>query len=112
MEKEQLGLVLAELFPTLEINTSGDSVRFKADTADIHKIAAVLRDDKRLQFDYLFNLYGVDREDRFSMIYGLESTILGHIVVIETYVAYLGQSQRVYTVLLQCHAVCFRYEAF
>ncbi len=84
MEKEQLGLVLAELFPTLEINTAGESVRCKADAADIHKIATALRDDKRLMFDFLYNLYGVDREDRFSMIYGLESTKLGHFVVIET----------------------------
>ena len=84
MEKEQLGLVLSELFPTLEINTTGENLRLKADPALLHDLATTLRNDDRLKFDYLFNLYGVDREDRFSIIYGLESTVLKHIVIVET----------------------------
>ncbi len=84
MEKEQLGIVLAEMFPALEINTSGENLRIKAEATAIHKIATTLRDDNRFQFDYLFNFYGIDREDRFSLIYGLESTQLGHFLVLET----------------------------
>lgn len=84
MEKEQLAQVLSELFPSLEIITSQDPIRVKADPGIIHALATALRDDKRLQFDYLFNLYGIDREDRFSLVYYLESTELKHIVSIET----------------------------
>jgi len=83
MEKEQLGQALSELFPALEINASQDPVRVKADAGSIHSLAIVLRDDSRLQFDYLFNMYGIDREDRFSLVYYLESTILRHIVAID-----------------------------
>lgn len=84
MEKEQLAQVLSELFPTVEIITSQDPIRVKADPGIIHTLATALRDDNRLQFDYLFNLYGIDREDRFSVLYYLESTTLKHIVSIET----------------------------
>jgi NADH-quinone oxidoreductase subunit C len=84
MEKEKLGLILAELFPALEINTTGEDLRIKTDSAVIHALASALRNDQRLQFDYLFNLYGVDREDRFSIIYGLESTHFQHNIVVET----------------------------
>ena len=83
MEKEQLEQVLAELFPALTINTSQDPVRLKADAATIHSLMLTLRDDRRLQFDYLFNLYGIDREDRFSIVYHLESTQLKHLVAVE-----------------------------
>lgn len=84
MEKDQLVAVLTELFPALEINASGESLRAKTDAESIRQLANVLRNDKRLLFDYLFNLYGVDREDRFSIIYGLESTLFQHTLVIET----------------------------
>jgi NADH:ubiquinone oxidoreductase subunit C len=84
MEKEQLAQVLAELFPTSEIITSQDPIRMKADPGIIHHICTILRNDKRLQFDYLFNLYGIDREDRFSLVYYLESIEWKHIVSIET----------------------------
>jgi NADH-quinone oxidoreductase subunit C len=84
MEKEKIGLILAELFPSIEINTFGDDLRIKTESGTIHELAATLRNDKRLQFDYLFNLYGVDREDRFSIIYGLESTLFKHNIVVET----------------------------
>ena len=84
MEKDQLVAVLTELFPALVIDTAGESLRVKAEPESIHQLASVLRDDKRLRFDYLFNLYGVDREDRFSIIYGLESTLFKHTLVVET----------------------------
>lgn len=87
MEKEQLIQVLLKLFPDLEINASTDPVRVKADAATIHQICQTLRDDSQLKFDYLFNLYGIDREDRFSLVYFLESTSLGHIVSVETDIA-------------------------
>jgi len=83
MEKEQLGQVLLKLFPALEINISQDPVRVKADAGSIHSLVMTLRDDKQLQFDYLFNLYGIDREDRFTLVYFLESTQLKHTVAIE-----------------------------
>jgi len=84
MEKDQLVAVLTELFPALEINTTGESLRIKTEPGFIRQLAMTLRDDQRLRFDYLYNLYGVDREDRFSIIYGLESTLFTHSLVIET----------------------------
>lgn len=84
MEKEQLGHILSELFPQFEINTSLDPIRIKADAASIHSLAMTLRDNENLQFDFLFNLYGIDREDRFSLLYYLDSTILNHAVAVET----------------------------
>ncbi len=87
MEKEQLALVLAELFPSSEIKSQQDPIRIKADPAMIHSLAETLRNDKRLQFDYLINLYGIDNEDRFTMVYHLESTTLKHLVCVETDIA-------------------------
>ena len=84
MEKEQLVQVLADLFPSLEIITTQDPVRVKAGPDMIHTLAKALRDDSRLKFDYLINMYGVDREDRFTIIYYLESTGLKHMVSFET----------------------------
>jgi NADH:ubiquinone oxidoreductase subunit C len=83
MEKEQLGQVLAELLPATSINNLQDPIRVKADAASIHGLLLTLRDEKRLQFDFLYNLYGIDREDRFSLVYFLESTSLNHTVAIE-----------------------------
>ncbi len=84
MEKEQLGSLLSELYPDSEIITSGESLRIKVKATSIHDLATTLRDDSRLRFDYLFNYYGVDREDRFSLIYWLESIQFRHIIVVET----------------------------
>jgi NADH:ubiquinone oxidoreductase subunit C len=84
MEKEQLGSLLSELYPDLEIITSGESLRVKVKHTSIHDLATTLRDDSRLRFDFLFNYYGVDREDRFSIIYWLESIQYRHIIVVET----------------------------
>jgi NADH-quinone oxidoreductase subunit C len=83
MEKEQLGQVLTELFPTLAINSLQDPIRIKADTGTIHSLMLTLRDERRLQFDFLYNLYGIDREDRFSILYFLESTTLKHTIAVE-----------------------------
>ncbi|MFA6125747.1 MAG: NADH-quinone oxidoreductase subunit C [Bacteroidales bacterium] len=84
MENEQLAQILSELFPASEIITTQNPIRIKVDPVLIHSVASVLRNDKRLQFDYLFNLYGIDREDRFSIVYYMESTELKHIVSVET----------------------------
>lgn len=83
MEKEQLGQALAELFPALAINTLQDPIRVKADASTIHGLMLRLRDDPQFQFDFLINLYGIDREDRFSIVYFLESTDLKHLVAVE-----------------------------
>lgn len=87
MEKEQLAIVLTELFPSAEINSLQDPIRIKTDPETIHTLAATLRDDQRLQFDYLVNLFGIDREDRFTMVYHLESTSLKHMVSFEADIA-------------------------
>lgn len=84
MDKAQLSEILAELYPALEISQSEEILRIKIDPESLHSVAGTLRNDPRLQFDYLFNLYGVDREDRFSIIYGMESTSFGHMVNLET----------------------------
>lgn len=83
MEKELLGQILTKLFSALVINTLQDPIRIKADAGSIHDLAKALRDDNRLQFDFLYNLYGIDREDKFSVLYYLESTNLNHTVAIE-----------------------------
>jgi NADH:ubiquinone oxidoreductase subunit C len=84
MEKEQLVQYLTELFPGVEIDTAAEPLRFKAEPASIHETLRTLRDDSKLLFDFLFNLHGIDREDRFSLVYFLESTEWNHIVVVET----------------------------
>jgi NADH-quinone oxidoreductase subunit C len=87
MEKEQLVSVLSKLFPALEIDITQDPVRIKAEAAGIHDLIATLRDDRELLFDYLYNLYGIDREDRFTLVYHLESTRFNHCVSIEIDIA-------------------------
>jgi NADH-quinone oxidoreductase subunit C len=84
MEKEQLIKVLAELFPAAEINSAAEPIRMKADPDSIHGLAATLKNDQRLSFDFLYNLYAIDREDRFSLVYFFESVAHNHLVSVET----------------------------
>ena len=84
MEKEQLVQVLAGLFPAAEINAAQDPVRIKADAGAIRKLAATLRHDSQLAFDYLYNLYAIDNEDRFTLVYYFESIAHNHRVSVET----------------------------
>ncbi len=87
MEKEQLAQILAELVPGLEINISKDIIEIKAASTAWHELAGKLASDPRLQFNYLHNLYGVDWQTHFTVIAYLDSTILGHSLILRTEVA-------------------------
>ncbi|HOI49714.1 MAG TPA: NADH-quinone oxidoreductase subunit C [Prolixibacteraceae bacterium] len=83
MEKDQLTEFFRNRFPDAVIEQGNQYLTIKTDAAAMHPIAAVLKSDKELQFDYLFNLTGIDWSDRFSVVYHLESTVFGHEVVLK-----------------------------
>ena len=53
--------------------------------ASLHEVAVALRDDAELQFDFLRSLTGMDwGEEGLGVVYHLESTRLGHQLVMRT----------------------------
>jgi NADH:ubiquinone oxidoreductase subunit C len=84
MEKEQLAQILAELVPSLEITSSKEILEVKTSSLNWHELAEKLASDPRLQFNYLHNLYGVDWQTHFTVIAYMDSTILGHSVIVRT----------------------------
>jgi NADH:ubiquinone oxidoreductase subunit C len=84
MEKEQLAQILAELVPGLEINSNKEILDVKAASNTWRELAGKLASDSRLQFDYLHNLYSVDWQTHFTVIAYLDSTILGHSLIVRT----------------------------
>jgi len=84
MEKEQLAQALADLVPGLEVNTAKETVEIKTDPEQWHGLFEKLISDRRLQFDYLHNLYSVDWNTHFTVIAHIDSTILGHSAVVRT----------------------------
>lgn len=84
MEKEKLAEILMDMVPGLAIDSSKAIIEIKTDPSLWHVLASNLRNGADLQFDYLYNLYSVDRETRFTVTAYLESTTLGHSVIIRT----------------------------
>ena len=87
MTKEELKAKLTELVPTATFDETGEWLAILIDTKDWLPLALQLRNYFDLQFDYLFNITGVDWKTHLSVVYHLRSTKLEHILVVKAKIA-------------------------
>jgi len=83
MNKEELKLKLAELFPLAGFIETGEWVTLELSSADGKSIFRRLRHTPGLDFDYLFCLTCVDWKTHFTMVYHLSSTLHRQSLVIK-----------------------------
>lgn len=57
------------------LDTGRHDPMFRIKSEDLLEVAAALRDDAGLQFDFLCNLGGVDTTEHFEVVYSVASTI-------------------------------------
>jgi NADH:ubiquinone oxidoreductase subunit C len=83
MEKERLKEAIAALFPGAEAVMGKQYLELIVPLERWHDVAIELSRNPEFAFDYLFCHTGVDLPDCFMMVYHLESTTLGHQLVVK-----------------------------
>jgi len=83
MNKEELKIRLAGLFPSLVMEEGGEWLTVDIDPAAWEGVARELRSAGGLDFDYLFCVTAIDWKTHFTMVYHLESTVYRHTVVVK-----------------------------
>jgi NADH:ubiquinone oxidoreductase subunit C len=88
MNKEELKIKLAEIFPSASLDESGDPMAIgwlnnNITANDFLSAAETLRKHPELNFDYLFCQTCVDWKTQLTMVYHLESTQYRHQVVVK-----------------------------
>jgi NADH-quinone oxidoreductase subunit C len=83
MNKEELKIRLAGLFPSLVMEEGGEWLTVDIDPAAWEGVARELRSAGGLDFDYLFCVTAIDWKTHFTMVYHLESTVFRHTVVVK-----------------------------
>jgi NADH:ubiquinone oxidoreductase subunit C len=84
MNNEELKLKITELVPSAVFEEGGEWVTAVVDAKSWKDIAAQLRSDEALSFDYLFCLTCVDWKTHFTMVYHLTSTNHRHTLVVKS----------------------------
>lgn len=84
MNNDQLKERILAIEPTAEVAKGTQYLTAKVAPEKLHALATELRYSSDTNFDYLFNLTGMDYGDSLGVIYFLESTTLKHQVVLKT----------------------------
>jgi len=84
MNNEELKLKITELIPSAVFEDGAEWVNAFVDAKSWKDIAAQLRSDEALSFDYLFCLTCVDWKTHFTMVYHLTSTNHRHTLVVKS----------------------------
>lgn len=84
MENEELKIKLASILPSVSFEEGGQWLQVQIAPAEWPLLAARLRHDPELHFDYLFCLTCVDWKTHLTMVYHLESTQHRHIIVVKS----------------------------
>ncbi|RYF84987.1 MAG: NADH-quinone oxidoreductase subunit C [Chitinophagaceae bacterium] len=83
MNNEALKLTIAELLPAASHDETGEWLNIAIDSNDWPVLAAQLRNNPSLAFDYLFCLTCVDFKTHLVMLYHLTSTMHRHHLVVK-----------------------------
>ena len=83
MSREQLKEKLLILFPDAEHTENKQYLMLTVDAGIIALVSKKLKTDKTLLFDYLFCLTGTDYPTYLTVTYHLQSTTLGHSLVLK-----------------------------
>jgi len=84
MDKAQLTEFIRKADDKLVITEGKQFPEVTVPVPELHRVAAILRDDKNALFDFLYCLTGVDYGQDLGVIYHLRSTVHGHAIVLKT----------------------------
>ena len=84
MDKAALINIISPLAEGLEFNEEQSFLEVIVPNKEIHQLAKQLKENQSTAFDYLFCQSGVDWPKYLEVVYHLESTTHGHIVVLKT----------------------------
>jgi len=82
MSNEELKNRILAICPETVVTEGRQYLNARVPREKLHEVALQLRDSKDLAFDYLFCLTGADFPEFMTVIYHLESTTLGHKMVL------------------------------
>jgi len=74
MDQETVKIKISEWLPEAQFDESGEWLTVEVDSPKWHTLAAALRNDAALQYDFLFCLTCVDWKTHLTMVYHLTST--------------------------------------
>jgi NADH-quinone oxidoreductase subunit C len=83
MDKIQLGDFVKLLIPEAEVKEGKQYTEITVPASELHSAAKKLRESEETHFDYLISISGVDYGQELGAVYHLNSTKLGHILVLK-----------------------------
>jgi NADH:ubiquinone oxidoreductase subunit C len=84
MDKTQLAGFIRSNTGITEVLEGKQFCEITVEPAELHKTAALLREDENLRFNFLACLTGVDWGKELGVVYHLRSTVLNHTIVLKT----------------------------
>jgi NADH:ubiquinone oxidoreductase subunit C len=84
MDNKQLEEFVKSIDQDLEIRNGKQFTEVTLLPSQLYAIAKLLREKEEAQFDFLFNLTGVDYGQDLGVVYHLRSTVHGHSIVLKT----------------------------
>jgi len=83
MEKLELLTELQKHFPEAEFPENTPITEMVISKDKIHEVAATLKAEKALSFDYLISMTAVDWKEKMTLVYHLESVNHRHVLVLK-----------------------------
>jgi len=84
MDNKQLEDFIKSIDQDLEIKAGKQFTEVIVPLAKLYSLALKLRENEEAQFDFLFNLSGVDYGHDLGVVYHLRSTVHNHSIVLKT----------------------------
>jgi NADH-quinone oxidoreductase subunit C len=84
MDTEALKTRILELVPEAVTEENKQFLTIKVSAEKLHSAARALKESSDTSFDYMFCMTGVDMQPALVVVYHLQSTKHGHIIVLKT----------------------------
>ena len=84
MTREQFTAFITEKTPEVKAGPNKQFPEFIISPDQIHSLCKILRENPQTKMDYLFCQTALDRKDGFHVVYHLNSTELGHCLMLRT----------------------------
>jgi len=84
MDNKQLEDFVKSIDQDLEIKVGKQFTEVSVPLLKLYSLARLLREKEETQFDFLFNLSGVDYGQDLGVVYHLRSTVHSHSIVLKT----------------------------
>jgi NADH:ubiquinone oxidoreductase subunit C len=83
MDNKQLEEFIKSIDQDLEVREGKQFTEVNVPLSKLYAVAKQLREKEEAQFDFLFNLSGVDYGQDLGVVYHLRSTVHGHSIVLK-----------------------------